>query len=369
MGGFGLDWPRIHAEKSQGIGSLFLAFLSILYCFAVKLRLMAYKVRFFKKKSLPGFVVSIGNLTTGGTGKTPAVIMLARWAKNKGSRVAVLSRGYGGQANAGVLEVSDGKQIKSGSRISGDEPYLLAKNLPGIPVVISKKRCFAGQFAKKKFGSNFFILDDGFQHLELKRDLNLLLIDASGSPFGNNRLLPWGPLREPVDQLSRADVCILTRYGGHNSDGSILDFLKQRFPDIPVFCADHLPEQVVFPALNDIYEPGFLKGKSVVAFAGIAHPEVFKDTLIKLGAKLLYFKGFQDHYRFKREDIQALVKKKETLGAQYLLTTEKDWVKISSLTPECNHMAYLRIRFALISGRDDFFKIIETGISKKGKCK
>ena len=295
--------------------------------------------------------------------------MLARWAKNRGRRVAVLSRGYGGQANAKVLEVSDGKQIKAGPRISGDEPYLLAKNLPGIPVVISKKRYFAGRFAKKKFGSNFFILDDGFQHLELKRDLNVLLIDASGSPFGNNRLLPWGPLREPLDQLSRADACILTRYGDHDSAGSILDFLKQRFPDISVFCADHLPEEVVFPALNDICEPGFLKGKSVVAFAGIAQPEVFKKTLIKLGAELLYFKGFQDHYRFKQKDIQTLVKKKETLGAQYLLTTEKDWVKISSFTPECNHMAYLRIRFALISGRDDFFKIIETGISKKRKCR
>jgi tetraacyldisaccharide 4'-kinase len=228
MGVLWPDWGRIHHGESPGFWSPLLTVFSILYGAAVRFRVTIYKRRGFKKKILPGFVVSIGNLTAGGTGKTPAVVMLARWALNQGYRVAVLTRGYGRLSKAKVLEVSDGEVIKADCRESGDEPYLLAKKLTGVPVIISSKRFTAGTFAHRKFGANFFILDDGFQHLGLKRDLDLVLIDAI-RPFGNGHLLPWGPLREPIDQLARAGALILTRFSNQNSTQRTTYLLKSRF--------------------------------------------------------------------------------------------------------------------------------------------
>lgn len=364
MGLIGLDWGQVHQKKSSGPLSPFLAFCSILYGTGVKLRLSGYKHRCFKKKSLPGFVVSIGNLTAGGTGKTPSVIMLARWALKEGYRVAVLSRGYKGRYREKFLEVSDGESIKVDPQESGDEAYLLAKKLAGIPIVISRKRYIAGSFAHGKFGTNFFVLDDGFQHLALKRDLDLVLIDAA-SPLGNAHLLPWGPLREPVDQLARTDIAILTRFSNQTSAQRTTDLLNEKFPEIPIFCADHKPEKVIFPHLNESHEPDFLKGKRVLAFAGLARPEVFRETLIKLGVDLVYFKGFRDHYRFKPNEIRALIQMREKLGGQYLLTSEKDWVRMAAFAPMCSEMGYLSIQFKMISDQDRFFKMIKGAIESK----
>ena len=341
-----------------GLWSPVLAPFSILYSMGIRVRLSAYRHGPLKRKSLPGFVVSIGNLTVGGTGKTPAVIMLARWASDEGYRVAVLSRGYGGRYKEAILEVSDGSVIKADPLESGDEPYLLAKRLTGVPVVISRKRFTAGLFAHKKFGCNFFILDDGFQHLELKRDLDLALMDAS-NPFGNGHLLPWGPLREPVDQLGRADAFIITRFNENHSGDKIVGFLKEKFPSSPIFYGDHLPEKVVFPYSNEVQVPGFLKGKRILAFAGIARPEAFRETLIRLGADIVYFRGFKDHYKFKRDEIQALIQIKEKRGADYLVTTEKDWIRIASLISMYPDIAYLCIQFTLLSEKEDFFRMIK----------
>ena len=360
---FGPAWSRIQQERSVGAWYPFLALFSQLYGMGVRFRLWAYKRRLFKSRRLPGFVVSVGNLTAGGTGKTPAVIMLARWALKEGYRVAVLSRGYGGQYKRKILEVSDGDRLQADAQESGDEPYLLAKQLQGVPIVISKKRFLAGLFTHRKFGTEFFILDDGFQHLELKRDLDLVLLDAL-NPFGNGHLLPWGPLRERVDQLVRADVAIVTRFSKQASKGGALDFLKERCPAIPTFCADHLPERVVFPGLNEIREPGYLKGKRVLAFAGIARPEVFRDTLMKLGAEVVYFKPFRDHYPFEQKEIQLLIEMKRELSAQYLITTEKDWVRIHSFASAYSEMAYLSISFRFYSGREDFFDMVNSALSE-----
>jgi tetraacyldisaccharide 4'-kinase len=289
--------------------------------------------------------------------------MLAKWGQGEGYRVAVLSRGYGGRYRAKVLEVSNGSRIKANFREVGDEPYLLARKLPGIPVVISKRRFLAGSFAHKRFGCDFLILDDGFQHLHLKRDLDLVLIDAD-TPFGNSHLLPWGPLREPVGQLCRARAFIVTRFKGDGASDQTLHLLKRRFPAMRVYCADHLADKVIFPHSDETHNPDFLKGKAVVAFAGIGRPKVFRDTLVKLGAELVYFKGFRDHYEFNREEIDSLIHVKEELGADYLLTTEKDWVRMAHLAPDCRELAYLSIKFVILSGEDDFFGMIKDGMGR-----
>ena len=362
MGIFDPDWPQLHQGGSLGLWSPLLALSSMLYGQGIGFRLLAYNRGLLKRKSLPGFVVSVGNLTAGGTGKTPATIMLARWASEAGYCVAVLSRGYKGRYKEKVLEVSDGVRVKADSLVVGDEPFLLSRKLSGVPVVISRKRHLAGLFAHGKFGSDFFILDDGFQHLELKRDLDLALIDAS-SPFGNGHLLPWGPLREPVDQLARADAFIITRASPGSSSDSIADFLNRRFPTTPVFCGDHIPEKVVFPHSKRVCDAGILKGKRVVAFAGIARPESFKDTLIKLGAESVYLKGFRDHHRFKRDEIQDLIHLKEKINAHCLLTTEKDWTRISAFDPAPPEIGYLCIRFSILSAQKEFFEMVHTALS------
>jgi tetraacyldisaccharide 4'-kinase len=290
--------------------------------------------------------------------------MVARWALKEGYRVAVLSRGYRGRYREKFLEVSDGETIKADPQESGDEAYLLARKLPGTPIVVSRKRYIAGSFAHGKFGTNFFVLDDGYQHLELKRDLDFVLIDAASS-FGNGHLLPWGPLRESIDQLARADVAILTRFSNQNSAQRTTDLLNEKFPAIPIFCADHEPEQVVFPQLNESHEPDFLKGKRVLAFAGLARPEVFRETLIRLGADLVYFKSFRDHYRFKPNEIQALIQMREELGAQYLLTSEKDWVRMAAFAPMCPEIGYLSIKFTMVSDQDGFYKMIKGAVKSK----
>ena len=357
------DWSSIHQERSWRFYTPVLAFFSLLYGFALKFRFVAYGWGILKKKRLPGFVVSVGNLTTGGTGKTPAVAALAKWALAEKFRVAIISRGYGGAYQSPVLEVSDGQRVRANSRAAGDEPVLLAQKVTGSPVVLSRERYLAGMYAHKRFGSDFFIIDDGFQHMQLERDLNLVLMDAA-HPFGNGHLLPWGPLREPTDQLARADAFILTRFKGDRGARS-LAFLKENYPDIPVFCADHVPDKVIFPYLDQVFSPHVLSEKRVVAFAGIGNPGVFRETLVELGAKVVGFNGFGDHYSYKKEDLDRLVRLKSQTNAQYILTTEKDWMRIASIWPKCSEIAYLSIQFSFLPGQEGMFRMISDAYRKQ----
>ena len=254
------DWSSIHRERSFRYYTPVLAFFSYVYGFAQRMRYAAYALGILKKKRLPGLVVSVGNLTAGGTGKTPAVAALASWALSRNFKVSIISRGYGGAYKSPVLAVSDGKKVHVDSRLAGDEPVLLAGKVPGSPVVLSRQRYLAGMYAHEKFASDFFIMDDGFQHMQLARDLNFLLMDGK-DPFGNGHLLPRGPLREPLDQLVRADAFVLTRFRHVDGDRT-LTFLKKNYPHIPVFCADHLPDRVVFPHSGQVISPHAFKRKA-----------------------------------------------------------------------------------------------------------
>lgn len=358
-----IDWSSIHRERSIQFYTPALALFSWLYGVAQRLRYVAYDLGILKTQKLPGWVVSVGNITAGGTGKTPAVAALAKWALSERIKVSIISRGYGGAYKSRILEVSDGQRIRADSRLAGDEPLLLARKVPGSPVVLSKKRYLAGMYAHEKFGSDLLIIDDGFQHMPLARDLNLVLMDGS-DPFGNGHLLPRGPLREPLDQLARADAFILTRFK-HDQGDRTLAFLDDRYPDIPIFCADHVPEKVVFPRLEKVESPHALNGEQVVAFAGIGNPEVFRQTLEALGARVVAFCGFKDHYVYQKDDLDRLVRLKSRTGARYILTTEKDWMRVDSVWPECREVAYLSIQFSFLPGHEGVFRMIKNAFRKK----
>lgn len=359
-------WSNIHRDARGGLLRSLLLLLSLFYNWGVGLRLWAYRRGIFRSNTLPVFVISIGNLTVGGTGKTPAVEMLAKWALAQSYRPAVLSKGYGGRFTGNVLEVSDGAEIKTTPKVSGDEPYLLAKALPGVPVIVSKTRYRGGLWACKKFLSNFLILDDGFQHLELERNVNIALLDAS-NPFGNGFSLPRGPMREPAEQLKRADVCIITRYGRDERRGEAVRLLENRFPNLPFFVSDHVPTGVVFPTMGQVLDLRALEGKRVVGFAGIAHPDSLKDTLKELGAELVHFQAFGDHHRYTSADIAGLLERRKAFGADYVVTTSKDWVKLESRDIRAGKIGYVAIEFTLLKDEDTFFQLVRSAFESKGQ--
>lgn len=352
----------MHEKRYGGPIALPLAVLSIFYGIGIRLRR-----RFLKRKerrTLPGFVVSIGNITAGGTGKTPAAMLVAKWAMDRGRRVAVLSRGYGGRHGRRVLEVSDGQRILVEPAMAGDEPCLMAMSLQGIPIVVARERYAAGLCAFRKFNSNFFVLDDGFQHTALARDLDLVLLDAE-SPFGNGHLLPRGPLREPVSHLARADAFLMTRWSGTQAQKDAADFVGRRFPGIPIFRAAHIADRVVFPATRENHDPEFLRGKRVLAFAAIARPQAFRKMLLEQGVELLYFKTFRDHHRFREKEIRDLVSMKSALGAEIMITTEKDLVRITSPDVSRRDLAFLRITMRPVP-EDAFFDFLTKTVFENG---
>lgn len=351
-----MDWAKIHASDRFTPLTPVLALCSLLYSAGVRMHHLAW--RFRSRQALPGFTVSVGNLTVGGTGKTPAACLLAQWAGQEGFRPAVLSRGYGGNSPKKVLEVSDGNVIKAGPGEAGDEPCLMARRLKGVPVIISRDRYEAGTFAHERYRCDFFILDDGFQHLALKRDLDLVLMDGA-RPFGNGFLLPWGPLREPVGRLKRAHAFVLTRCSREGEGGEAEAMLGREFPGRPVFRSYHAPGKILFPQTGDEEEAGILKGKRVAAFAGLARPEVFQETLEGLGAQVAFFKGFRDHHNYRAEEIRVLAAEKEHCGADYLLTTEKDWVRMENTAQGIAGIGYLTVEFALWD-TEAFFDMVRT---------
>lgn len=348
-----LPWEEIHERKGVGLFPLLLGPLSVVYGTGCRVRDMAYRRGMLKSRSLPGFVLSVGNLTVGGTGKTPAVVLLARWARDRGYRVAVLSRGYGGASPEEVTVVSDGHRVKAAPELCGDEPYLLGCKLQGVPVLTARRRYAAGKYAAERFGSEVFILDDGFQHRGLKRDLDLLLLDAR-SPFGNGQLLPWGPLREPVEAMARADALIITRYQ-EGAETAWQQELPEEARKIPLFKAVHEPQGVILPHAGEVHPPHMLKGRRVLAFAGIARPSRFRETLLGLGARVIHFRAFRDHHVYEAQEIQALLKEAQAGNCDLLLTTEKDWVRVARKAPVAAHLGYLTVAFRVIPDPEPFY--------------
>jgi len=311
--------------------NIFLTLLSKAYGAGVRLRRGSYAHGFLKSKKLPCVVISIGNLTTGGTGKTPMTIYAAERIRQLGHRVAVISRGYKGACEKCGGIVSDGNAILMNPDTAGDEPYLLAASLKGIPVLVGHDRYRSGMLAVNRFQAEVVILDDAYQHLALFRDLNLLLLDST-MPFGNGHLLPRGTLREPAASLCFSDALIMTR--------SDLPFCSPAEPwakSRPVFCAIHEPfiscrfpagDKLAFQTRKPDSEDKCLTGKRYYGFSGIARNDDFLKTLKKMGADVCGFQGFSDHYFYSEPDIQAILKAAVNAGASTLATTEKDLARL-----------------------------------------
>ena len=341
-----LDWRAIHEVLCKFPFSMVLASASLFYGLGVRARLQLYSRGVIRQKRLPGFVLSVGNITVGGTGKTPTVIMLARWAKEQGYSACVLSRGYKGKYSERVVEVSDGTNVKVPWQACGDEPYLLAQKLKGIPVVVSRSRYAAGMYAAQEFGSNFFILDDGFQHLDLARDFDLVLINSM-DPFGNGHLLPWGTLREPIFRIERANSVLITHSDQNSDKISNLISCLSKFGHFPIFESKHQPRKIVFPNISEDFTPDWARGKQVVAFAAIGRPDGFKHTLRGLGFKIKHFFPFPDHHAYSKEEISKIAKIADQENAECMITTEKDWIKVEQIVDEGARVGYLEIEMTL----------------------
>ena len=359
-------WPGWFSLLHNKPISPFLApfsFASFLYGKAVLARIFLYEKGILKRRKVPGAVISVGNITTGGTGKTPAVIMLARWAADNGFSVAVLSRGYGGKRKENLLLVSDTKNILSCAEEAGDEAFLLARRLPGVPVLVSKQRYLAAMAAIARWKADLFILDDGFQHVRLDRQADLVLLDAA-MPYGNGWLLPLGPLREPIAQLRRADALILTR-SENDSSPDPMPLIKFDFPGLSVFRATHLPEKVVFPKSGEDRPIDFLSGKRVMGFAGIGRPGAFLKTLKSLGADVVDFLAFGDHHNYGPADIARISDIARSRSGALLVTTEKDWVRIANLAGGLEKVCYVSIQFKILGDEEAFFSLIKRLIAEK----
>lgn len=306
--------------------SLLLPPLSMLYSAGIRLRLAAYRRHWFSVHSLGVPVVSVGNLTAGGTGKTPLVEWFCRALANEGKRVCVLTRGYGRRNASEQVVASDGRKILADVTYAGDEPLLLARKLLGVAAVVcNANRASAGEWAIKNLGTEVFVLDDGFQHLQLARDLNVVTIDAT-NPWGGG-LLPYGRLREPVSGLTRADCIVLTR----TDEGSDLASLTTRVQNI----AGNLPlfhSRMITRALR--YLDGRVAPRTsepLAAFCGLGNPNTFFRHLEREGYSLALKRAFPDHFNYQQTDLDKLAAEAKAAGAKGLVTTEKDAVKLSSL--------------------------------------
>jgi tetraacyldisaccharide 4'-kinase len=309
-----------------------LGLLSFFYGWILRARVSLYHRGIFKAHSIPCKVISVGNITLGGTGKTPFVGLLAEMIQGRGIRTAILSRGYGGEFQGSYGLVSDGEKVFMDAAQAGDEPFLLAQKLDGIPVIVGRERRVSGQWAVDRFQPEVVILDDGFQHLSLKRNLNLLLIDSS-CPFGNGKIFPRGILREPLDQISRADAVILTKAVGNDNISKLNEKISNLAGEIPVFRAYYEAVEIRAWEARESLPLERLRGRKVLAFSGIAHPDSFRETLLGLKAEIGGLEIFPDHYEYGRQDMDRLQDRASGSGAEAMVTTEKDLVRLKNLAP------------------------------------
>ncbi len=328
--------------------------LAPLYSALMLARARGYRRGWLSSHALPVPVISVGNLLLGGTGKTPLVLYLARMLQEHGWRPAIISRGYGGRARNRVNVISDGEQLLLPAAEAGDEPRLLAESLPGVPVLTGVVRHLPAS-AAVAMGADVLVLDDGFQHLAVRRDVDLVLFNADRLA-GNSRVFPGGELREPISALNRASAFVLTAVNTHNQERALLfaELLQRKFPGKPVYLARYLADDALVAQADGPPQSASLKrlqsglADSLYAFCGIAGPGSFFRSLAELALHPLGTCALPDHHPYTDRQLQRLCAKAQDCGAKALITTEKDLVKIGPLAARLPLPVYaLRMRVVM----------------------
>ncbi len=354
-------------------GVLFVA--SRFYLRAINTRIWLYDNRVIRYRAIGCLVVSIGNLTCGGTGKTPIVEIFARTLSQKGRRVAVLSRGYRSKDKRGFFEklrkrlfskkmevpprvVSDGKNLLHDSITAGDEPYMLASNLKDVAVLVDKDRVKSGLYAIDEFGTDVLILDDGFQYLRLKAHINIILVDST-SPFDNHHVLPRGLMREPIEHILRADYVFLTKSDGSPRLRHLKEFIRKHNHRAEIIECCHKPKY-----LEEVFDRGrrhpleSLQGKKIASISAIANPASFEGFLEDLGGELVLKRHYADHHRYRQQEMIDFINDAKAAGAELIVTTEKDAVRMPRLDRRDIDIQFLRVEIDILSGQENFDQCI-----------
>lgn len=340
--------------------------LSYLFLMVVSIRYFLHRTGLLRRYPLGTQVISIGNVTAGGTGKTPVTEIFARTLAAEGRKVAILSRGYRRkeapwwqrlftQVIEKPLVVSDGRRVLLDSATGGDEPYMLASNLPGVAVVVDRNRVKAGRYAVNRLGCDTLILDDGFQYQKLKHSIEVVLVDST-NPFGNGNLLPRGILREPVRNLKRADIIFLTKCRGDVS--AVKEEIRRYNTTAEIVECNHTPKVMKDVWSREEFPLDWLRDKTVCTLSGIASPKGFENSLRHLGAKVVWCERYADHHRYDASEVLYALNRTADMGADALVTTEKDAVRFPRLETAPVKCLYLRIAIEILVGGESFTQLI-----------
>ncbi|MFC4992018.1 tetraacyldisaccharide 4'-kinase [Rubritalea tangerina] len=348
---------------------------SWLYRGGVMLRLRLFRTGFKDQAYLGTTVISIGNITVGGTGKTPVVELFSKTLRDRGRKVAILSRGYKSKkleepqewkrkATGELVDeeempklVSAGEGLELDVQYAGDEPYMLAKNLDGVSVVVDKDRVKGGKFAIEELDCDLLLLDDGMQFLNIAHSLDIVLVDFN-SPFGTGAILPRGTLREPPKNLCRADYIFITKcYQAGNQE--LIDKIRRYNPVAEIIECTHGPQHLENVFTGEKLPLEFLSGKYVAAISGIAVPESFEEKLTDYGANVLFHRTFADHHSFTQKDVDRFMRRCVRRDADVIVTTEKDAVRFPKPAEMDVEVYFLRIEVDILSGHEVWEDLVD----------
>ncbi len=325
--------------------------LSRVYTKAMLKKMNTYLHRENGQTKLPVKVLSIGNITVGGTGKTPMACYIAEYLYQSGYKAVLLNRGYKAKKEGEAAVLSDGKHCLLSAAEGGDEPYLLAKKLPYIPVVIGRKRSLTGQLAVQTFQPDILIMDDGFQHWAVYRDLDIVLIDST-NPFGNKKVIPGGILREPIEHLNRADLVILTKTDQIQSTEDVCETIRCYNKNAPIVESIHKIKGLCTYQSWAAGEPSWHmpKEKRAIAFSAIGNPASFHHLIETMGIEVAETYCFEDHHQYTVKEIEKIVHRAKQ-AKMCIITTEKDAVKLSEIVKE-ELLYILTIEIEITKGKE-----------------
>jgi tetraacyldisaccharide 4'-kinase len=326
------------------------------YGMIVTIRNAFFENKIFRSERVKIPVISVGNMTTGGTGKTPIVALIASIVQDRGVRVAIVSRGYA-RRSTGLVLVSDGSRRCADADRSGDEPHQLAVNLPGVAVIVDEQRARGARYAQDELHSGCVILDDGFQHRAIDRSCDLVLIDGERDLF-SMPMLPAGHRREPFRSLARADAFIITKCTDATDTAGIRTQLHVYNGRAPVFTSSYVPEAIIDSRTELPVPASATTGKSAAAFCGIGNPESFERSCRSMGITVVSFHPFADHHRYSERDYEMLEKARRASGADLFLTTEKDAHRVAGNFHTGAPVCYVKMR-ACIHETDALKELID----------